>query len=232
MASRGTNARFFLIGGGVLVLHTLVTVLEESLFTNEAFLRDAGGAFMTLVMYSISVLWYMVVRAFKRRHAAGLDRTSLRDLLAVSTLYVGTTTLTKSSLRYIDMPTQTVLKSAKLLPVMLGSIVILRRSFSTREWLAALMLCSGIVVVCWPASTARLQGSGAAQPTTRSRPRSCPLTPTVATTVNSTLHPPSGAASAELTKSGPALAVQHEHKDAVSLADRDGQPLHRGCAHL
>ena len=43
--SRGTNARFVLIGSGVLVCHTLVTVLEESLFTNEAFLRDAGGAF-------------------------------------------------------------------------------------------------------------------------------------------------------------------------------------------
>jgi drug/metabolite transporter (DMT)-like permease len=59
---------------------------------------------------------------------------------------VGTTTLTKSSLRYIDMPTQTVLKSAKLIPVMLGSVVILRRSFSAHEWLSALMLCTGVVV--------------------------------------------------------------------------------------
>ena len=44
------------------------------------------------------------------------------------------------------MPTQTVLKSAKLIPVMLGSVVILRRSFSSREWLSALMLCTGVVV--------------------------------------------------------------------------------------
>ena len=67
-------------------------------------------------------------------------------LLRVATLYVGTTTLTKTSLRYIDMPTQTVLKSAKLLPVMAGSIVILGKRYSPREWLAACMLCAGIAI--------------------------------------------------------------------------------------
>ena len=33
--------------------------LQESLFSNENFLRDAGGAFMTLVMYTLSVVWYL-----------------------------------------------------------------------------------------------------------------------------------------------------------------------------
>ena len=57
---------------------------------------------------------------------------------------LGTTTLTKTSLRYIDMPTQTVIKSAKLLPVMLGSVVLLQKRYRTRDWVAALMLCAGV----------------------------------------------------------------------------------------
>ena len=68
------------------------------------------------------------------------------DVLLVVSLYVGTTTLTKSALRYVDMPTQTVLKSAKLIPVMVGSLFIVGRAFAAHEWLAAVMLVSGICV--------------------------------------------------------------------------------------
>lgn len=135
--------RFALLSSGVIVLHTLVTILEESLFSNESFLRDAGGAFMTLVMYSVSVVWYLLLRVCslsRRSHAAPLRK----EMLYVVTLYVGTTTLTKSSLRYIDMPTQTVLKSTKLIPVMVGSVAILHKSFSLREWFSALMLVTGV----------------------------------------------------------------------------------------
>ena len=96
---------------------------------------------MTLFMYTFTVVAYL-----PRVRNAGLSPKSYRMLAWVSTLYVGTTTLTKTSLRYIDMPTQTVLKSAKLLPVMAGSICILGKRYSLREWLAALMLCAGIVV--------------------------------------------------------------------------------------
>lgn len=90
------------------------------------------------------------LRARRERHAVAGTLTekagSATALLKVATIYVGTTTLTKTSLRYIDMPTQTVLKSAKLLPVMAGSIVILGKRFTLREWFAAAMLCAGIAL--------------------------------------------------------------------------------------
>lgn len=138
------------LAAGVLVLHTAVTVLEEQLFRSERFKRDAGGAFMTLVMYTATVLVYAPgVLAARLRGKARHGRagpSSLLPLLTVSTLYVGTTTLTKTSLRYIDMPTQTVLKSSKLLPVMAGSILILGKRYSRAEWLAAVMLCAGVAI--------------------------------------------------------------------------------------
>ena len=138
------RVRFAALALGVLFLHTLVTVLEERLFRIEAFTSQSGGAFMTFFMYSFTVFAYWP----RVRNAGGLSlpTAARRQLLFVATIYVGTTTLTKTSLRYIDMPTQTVLKSAKLLPVMAGSMVILGKHYSQREWLAALMLCSGIVI--------------------------------------------------------------------------------------
>jgi hypothetical protein len=86
------NARFALLATGVIISHTLVTILEESLFSNEAFLRDAGGAFMTLVMYSLSVAWYGLTRmcgsAARSPAASGRlsRREHRRELLTVVTL--------------------------------------------------------------------------------------------------------------------------------------------------
>lgn len=141
--ARGKRRRLLLLASGVLVFHTAVTILEEKLFKLPNFTSAAGGAFMTLFMYSVTVLAYLPRTL---RSGATLPDGSRTALLRVSTLYVGTTTLTKTSLRYIDMPTQTILKSAKLLPVMAGSIIILRKRYSLGEWLSACMLVCGIVV--------------------------------------------------------------------------------------
>lgn len=138
-----STRRFSVLAGGVLVSHTLVTVLEERLFRLDNFKQHSGGAFMTLFMYTCAVVLYL---PREWRAVRDLPPESRRLLLTVSTLYVGTTTLTKTSLRYIDMPTQTVLKSAKLLPVMAGSIIILGRRYSVHEWVAAAMLCAGIAI--------------------------------------------------------------------------------------
>lgn len=137
------NRRFAILASGVIVSHTLVTVLEERLFSLDTFRTRSGGAFMTLFMYTATVLFYLPREWSAARN---LPSGSRRLLLTVATLYVGTTTLTKTSLRYIDMPTQTVLKSAKLLPVMAGSIVILGKRYTVHEWIAAVMLCLGIAV--------------------------------------------------------------------------------------
>lgn len=154
-----SRARLTLLAAGVIVLHTLVTILEEHLFSLEAFTQSAGGAFMTLCMYFGAIVVYLPIVAsasdffsFNLSVVASASQqrsgvsTSRGALFRVSTIYVGTTTLTKTSLRYIDMPTQTVLKSAKLLPVMAGSILILGKSYSRREWLAAVALCAGIAI--------------------------------------------------------------------------------------
>ena len=113
----------------------------------SAFKAHSGGAFMTLFMYLATCLVYSI-RLRNKLSGFGMPPASSarRLLLTVSMLYVGTTTLTKTSLRYIDMPTQTVLKSAKLLPVMAGSILILGKSYTIHEWVAALMLVTGICI--------------------------------------------------------------------------------------
>lgn len=138
------SPRLIVLATGVIIFHTIVTILEEHLFSLDEFKQSAGGAFMTFYLYTATTFLYLpIVRAGARKQERSASATTV---LKVALVYVGTTTLTKTSLRYIDVPTQTVLKSAKLLPVMAGSICILGKSFSHREWIAALMLCTGITM--------------------------------------------------------------------------------------
>ena len=46
--------RLLLLSCGVISLHTLVTVLEEALFAQEAFRVAAGSTFMTLTFYTVA----------------------------------------------------------------------------------------------------------------------------------------------------------------------------------
>ena len=142
------SPRLFALAAGVVVSHTLVTILEEKLFSQGAFTNAAGGGFMTFFMYVFAALCYTPSALRARRSAGGSGSANGAKfaLLQVAIIYVGTTTLTKTSLRYIDMPSQTVLKSAKLLPVMAGSIIILGKRFTRQEWMAAAMLCTGIAL--------------------------------------------------------------------------------------
>ena len=134
--------RLLLLSCGVISLHTLVTILEEALFAQEAFRAAAGSTFMTLTFYAVAACAYLPGRS----SWPPLSRQMLSMVAAAATLYVTTTTLSKTALAYIDLPTQSILKSAKLLPVMAGSIVVLGKGFTLREWLAAAMLVSGIAI--------------------------------------------------------------------------------------
>ena len=50
--------RLLLLSGGVIVLHTLVTILEEALFAQPVFRAKVGSTFMTLTFYIVAAAAY------------------------------------------------------------------------------------------------------------------------------------------------------------------------------
>ena len=99
--------RLLLLSGGVIVLHTLVTILEEALFAQPVFRAKAGSTFMTLTFYVVAA------GAYAPRGGGGSgskqprpSRRLVAMIAASAALYVTTTTLSKTALTYIDLPTQ------------------------------------------------------------------------------------------------------------------------------
>jgi hypothetical protein len=74
------------------------------------------------------------------------------------------------ALSYVNFPVKVVIKSSKLIPTMMLGILILRRTYSALEYIAAVMLCAGVasftlidskVRVCPRMGVHALKGRGA-----------------------------------------------------------------------
>ena len=53
---------------------------------------------------------------------------------------------TNASLGYLNFPTQVIFKSCKLIPVLLGGIVIQGKKYGILDFAAALLMCVGLAV--------------------------------------------------------------------------------------
>lgn len=54
--------------------------------------------------------------------------------------------LSNLALSYLNYPTQLIFKSCKLIPVMIGSIIILGKRYGFLDYVAAIVMCIGLTM--------------------------------------------------------------------------------------
>jgi len=95
------------------------------------------------------LLCFTVFSAGERKYA-GQDifehKATLRGHLYIAVAMTFARGLTNTSLQYLNYPTQVIFKSMKLITVMIGSVVMLRKSFSKYEYLSVAMLVGSAVL--------------------------------------------------------------------------------------
>lgn len=134
----------------IIMSHTGTSYLEETLFKQQHF---KSPFFMVLVMCVLYSLFFVVWKlGFSDNKAllpeslgSGGDRSIRISMAFLCVSYAMANSLTKLSLQFVSVPTQIVFKSCKLVAVMLGSTVILGKSYSVKEYLIALALVAGMV---------------------------------------------------------------------------------------
>ena len=119
--------------------------------TMEAAFKLSAGAPSTLAaMCTLSQFFACALVPLACLGAPGVarlarDAARLAPYVKLSALVFGSTGLATRSLGYVAYPVKVVLKSAKLIPVMLIAAAMHRRRFAPAEWLAAALLCAGAV---------------------------------------------------------------------------------------
>ncbi|XP_022129134.2 adenosine 3'-phospho 5'-phosphosulfate transporter 2 [Pieris rapae] len=92
-----------------------------------------------LITMALSKVESMIRSPIKRK-------VPLRTYAILAALTLGTMSLSNLALSYLNYPTQLIFKSCKLIPVMLGSIIILGKRYGFLDYVAAIIMCIGLTM--------------------------------------------------------------------------------------
>ncbi|XP_065362393.1 adenosine 3'-phospho 5'-phosphosulfate transporter 2 [Calliphora vicina] len=139
------TTQFLLSCAGVFVLYLLYGYLQELIFTEEGF--KSYGWFLTLIQFGYYICFGLVERNLeaKRSGVPALQRNiPMNTYVILAALTLGTMGLSNSSLGYLNYPTQVIFKCCKLIPVMVGSILIQGKRYGPLDFAAAMAMCVGL----------------------------------------------------------------------------------------
>ncbi|XP_013107033.1 adenosine 3'-phospho 5'-phosphosulfate transporter 2 [Stomoxys calcitrans] len=139
------TTQFLLSCAGVFVLYLLYGYLQELIFTEEEF--KSYGWFLTLIQFGYYICFGVVERSMEARRSGvpAMQRNiPMGTYVILAALTLGTMGLSNSSLGYLNYPTQVIFKCCKLIPVMIGSILIQGKRYGFLDFTAALAMCIGL----------------------------------------------------------------------------------------
>jgi adenosine 3'-phospho 5'-phosphosulfate transporter B3 len=101
-----------------------------------------AGIFVTLVQFGLYSVFGTVERQFQ---SCSTRKIPIKSYLILALLTVGTMGLSNTSLGYLNYPTQVIFKSSKLIPVMVGGILIQGKKYSFLDFCACMLMTLGLV---------------------------------------------------------------------------------------
>ncbi|XP_055376963.1 adenosine 3'-phospho 5'-phosphosulfate transporter 2 [Condylostylus longicornis] len=135
------RTQFLLCTLGVFGLYIIYGYLQELIFSLEEF--KPYGWFLTLIQF----LYYIIFAVIERRIDGTYQQNRhipMKTYVLLAALTLGTMGLSNSSLGYLNYPTQVIFKCCKLIPVLIGSIVIQGKKHGPIDFLAATTMCVGL----------------------------------------------------------------------------------------
>ncbi|XP_068618474.1 adenosine 3'-phospho 5'-phosphosulfate transporter 2 [Battus philenor] len=99
--------------------------------------------YITLIQFLITMMLSFVESLIRNPIKR---KVPLRTYAILAALTLGTMSLSNLALSYLNYPTQLIFKSCKLIPVMIGSIIILGKRYGFLDYLAAIIMCIGLTM--------------------------------------------------------------------------------------
>lgn len=133
------RTQFFICCVAVFCIFLIYGYVQELIFTVEGF--KPFGWYLTLVQFG----FYTIFGYVESVSTAQTRKIPLKFYCLLAVLTLGTMGFSNSSLEYLNYPTQVIFKCCKLIPVLIGGILIQNKKFSHMEFIAALSMCLGLV---------------------------------------------------------------------------------------
>lgn len=133
--------RFLLLALSVFFFYLMYGYMLELIFTLDG--MRPHGWYLTLVQFA-----YYTIFAFIQIKLSGDSikrKIPTQTYLVIAVLTVGTMGFSNSSVGYLNYPTQVIFKSCKLIPVMIGSMIILGKKYTFPEVVACVFMSLGLI---------------------------------------------------------------------------------------
>ncbi|XP_066921044.1 adenosine 3'-phospho 5'-phosphosulfate transporter 2-like [Clytia hemisphaerica] len=141
--SRFNKARqFFICTCGIFSFYLLYGYYQERIFLIPGF--KPHGWFLTLVQFAFytcfSVIESLALSIKLER------RIPMKTYFILAFLTVGTMGMSNASVGYLNYPTQVIFKCCKLIPVMIGGILIQGKRYATLDFISCLCMSVGLTL--------------------------------------------------------------------------------------
>jgi len=131
------------ISMGVFAFFMSCSYVEEFIFLTVPGFEF--GWYLTLIELSCFSFFALTERYIKGTEGLFAHNAALSRHLIVAVAMTCSRGLTNVSMQYLNYPTQVIFKSMKLITVMIGSVIILRKSYLTIDYIAACLLVSSAI---------------------------------------------------------------------------------------
>ena len=131
--------QFLACCAGVFFFYLIYGYLQELIFRVDGF--KPFGWYLTLVQFAFYSFFGLVELHVSKDSKR---KVPLKTYLLIAFLTVATMGLSNSSLGYLNYPTQVIFKCCKLIPVLIGGVLIQGKKFSSIDVVACLCMSVGI----------------------------------------------------------------------------------------
>ncbi|TNN13761.1 Adenosine 3'-phospho 5'-phosphosulfate transporter 2 isoform 1 [Schistosoma japonicum] len=140
MSSLAPKWKFSISVAGIFILYICFGALQEAIFSAND-LRSYSP-FLTLYQFGI----YSILSLFELRAQGYLLFNSWTHLYAVvAVLTLGSIAFSNASVGFLNYPTQVIFKCCKMIPVLLGGVIIQGKRYSIYEVTAVLLMTLGLI---------------------------------------------------------------------------------------
>lgn len=141
LSEYSTLVQFLCCCATVFIFYLAYGYFLELIFTTEGV--KPISLYITLVQF-IFTLSFSYIESMIRKSKGRQVPLKVYSILAALTL--GTMAFSNLSLSYLNYPTQLIFKSCKLIPVMIGSILIQGKKYAFLDYSAAIVMCIGLTM--------------------------------------------------------------------------------------
>eukprot|EP01116_Phalansterium_solitarium_P002621 TRINITY_DN1275_c0_g2_i1.p1 TRINITY_DN1275_c0_g2~~TRINITY_DN1275_c0_g2_i1.p1 ORF type:complete len:340 (-),score=99.48 TRINITY_DN1275_c0_g2_i1:83-1102(-) len=131
---------------GIFICFILYFLVQESVFASEGFEFGGFATWIQAVLYS---LYSVAERIYKLKYSSDPEQLYRRAPLSyhatLAVLTVSGVGLGSYAIQLLNFPTWVLFKSSRVVAVMLGGILILRKQYTRQEYLGVAMLFVGLV---------------------------------------------------------------------------------------